>query len=45
MTRAQILPTVLMTIDVMAGVVYAFNGMKRCIYWLAAAVLTATVTY
>lgn len=46
MTRAQILPTVLMTIDVMAGVVYAFNGdLKRCIYWLAAAVLTATVTY
>lgn len=46
MTRAQIFPTVLIVIDVLSGVVYAFNGdLKRCVYWLAAAVLTATVTY
>ena len=46
MTRAQIFPTVLMTLDILAGIFYAIDGdWKRLIYWLAAAVLTATVTY
>lgn len=46
MTTAQILPTVLIVIDTMAGIVYLSQGdSKRCIYWIAAAVLTATVTY
>ena len=46
MSRAQMLPTVLIAIDVVSGLVYAAHGdLKRCIYWLAAAVLTATVTY
>ncbi len=43
---AKILPTVLIVIDVAAGIVYACNGdIKRCVYWFAAATLTATVTY
>lgn len=42
----KILPTVLIAIDVGAGMVYACAGdWKRCIYWMAAATLTATVTY
>ena len=42
----KIFPTVLMTLDVIAGVVYLCHGdVKRCVYWLAAATLTATVTY
>lgn len=42
----KMLPTVLMAIDVAAGIVYACHGdVKRCVYWLAAATLTATVTY
>ena len=42
----KMLPTVLMAIDVAAGIIYACNGdFKRCVYWLAAATLTATVTY
>ncbi len=46
MTRAQIFPTILITLDVLAGVFCALDGdIKRFVYWLAAAVLTATVTY
>lgn len=46
MTRAQIFPTVLMTLDILAGIFYAIEGdWKRLVYWLAAAVLTATVTF
>lgn len=42
----KIFPTVLMAIDVLAGIVYLCHGdLKRCVYWLAAATLTATVTY
>ena len=43
---AKILPTVLIVIDVASGIIYACHGdIKRCVYWLAAATLTATVTY
>ena len=43
---AKILPTVLIVIDVAASIVYACDGdIKRCVYWLSAATLTATVTY
>lgn len=46
MTRAQIFPSVLIALDVFAGIVYAFDGdIKRFIYWLAAATLTACVTF
>lgn len=43
---AKILPTCLIVIDVAAAIVYLLGGdVKRCVYWLAAATLTATVTY
>lgn len=46
MTRAQIFPTILIALDVLAGAFYAFDGdIRRLVYWLAASVLTATVTY
>jgi len=42
----RILPTVLIVIDILAGMNYLSNGnIKECIYWLSAATLTATVTY
>jgi len=42
----KILPTVLIVIDICASVPYAFAGdWRRTIYWLAAAILTACVTY
>ena len=43
---AKLFPTVLVVLDVLAGVVYLCNGdLRRCVYWFAAATLTATVTY
>ena len=42
----KIFPSVLIVLDVAAAVVYAAAGdWRRTIYWFAAAVLTATVTY
>lgn len=42
----KIFPSVLIALDVAAAVVYAEAGdWRRAIYWFAAAVLTATVTY
>ena len=42
----RLFPTLLIALDVGAGVVYACHGdVRRMVYWLAAAVLTATVTY
>jgi len=46
MKATQILPTILMAIDLGAGAVYAGHGdWKKTIYWGAAAILTATVTF
>ena len=46
MKTTQILPSVLMGIDIAAGIVCACHGdVRRAVYWLAAAVLTATVTF
>ena len=46
MISAKLFPCVLMALDVAAGVVYACHGdWRRFIYWIAAAVLTATVTF
>ena len=46
MKVSQILPCVLMSIDIGAGIVYACHGdWRRFVYWVAAAVLTATVTF
>lgn len=42
----KLFPTVLILLDLGAAVAYAFVGdFRRVIYWVAAAVLTATVTY
>jgi hypothetical protein len=39
-------PALLIVIDVMAALVYVFDGdWRRAVYWLAAAVLTTTVTF
>ena len=39
-------PSVLIVLDVAAAVVYAAAGdWRRFVYWLAAATLTATVTF
>lgn len=46
MINPKILPTVLIVIDIAAAVVYLCNGdTRKAIYWLAAGVLTASVTY
>jgi len=43
---AKVFPTVLIALDVCAAMVYlAVGDVRRMIYWLAAGVLTATVTY
>jgi hypothetical protein len=42
----QILPTVLIVIDIAAAACYLHGGdLRKVIYWLAAAALTATVTF
>lgn len=41
-----VFPTTLIVLDVAAAVVYMAGGdVRRFIYWMAAATLTATVTY
>ena len=46
MRPAQIFPSVLILLDVGAGLVYGAGGdWRKLIYWLAAATLTATVTF
>lgn len=43
---AKIFPTILIVLDVFAAIPYAFKGdIRHTIYWLAAATLTACVTY
>ena len=42
----KIFPTILMTLDFIAAVPYAVNGdMKMLVYWIAAGVLTFSVTW
>jgi len=42
----KVFPVLLIALDVAAAVVYATCGdWRRFIYWLAAATLTATVTF
>lgn len=42
----RVFPSILITLDVAAALVYAAHGdWRRLIYWLAAATLTATVTF
>ena len=46
MRHTQIFPSVLMALDIMAGLVHALDGdWRKAVYWLAAATLTATVTF
>lgn len=46
MKREYIFPTILIAIDMAAAAVYAAGGDKRkVIYWIAAAVLNAAVTF
>lgn len=46
MPKEYILPTILIIIDMGASIVYLFDGdVRKSIYWIAAAVLTAAVTY
>jgi hypothetical protein len=46
MTRDQVFPSLLIVLDIGAAVMSASVGdWRRCVYWLAAAVLTATVTF
>lgn len=46
MRSVHVFPAVLMLLDVGAAAVYGFDGdTRRCVYWLAAAVLTFVVTF
>lgn len=46
MNRFQILPTILIVIDIGASAVYLHGAdWRRAIYWFSAAVLTASVTF
>ena len=46
MRTEYIFPTVLIALDVCAAVPYAVRGnLRMMVYWLAAATLTACVTY
>jgi len=42
----KLFPTILIALDVAAAIVYLVHGdLRHFIYWISAAVLTATVTY
>jgi len=43
--KQQILPTVLIVIDLFAAAGYIGHDTRKVIYWVAAAVLTCSVTY
>lgn len=48
MSRAQVFPAILIVLDCAAGLIYAMPpapDWRRAVYWLAAAVLTACVTF
>lgn len=42
----KLFPCILIALDVCAAIVYAYYGnWKQFVYWMAAATLTATVTF
>lgn len=44
--KTLIFPTTLIILDILASIVYFADGdIKKCVYWLAAAVLSICVTY
>lgn len=46
MDKTKIFPVVLIALDIGAAAFYLFNGeVKKAVYWLAAATLTACVTF
>ena len=46
MTATKIFPIILMALDLGAAAVYAFGGdCRHTIYWIAAATLTASITF
>lgn len=46
MNKEKILPTILIIIDILAAIGYVSSGdWRRVIYWIAAGVLTYTVTW
>lgn len=47
MNKQQIFPLVLIILDIAAAIVYGIVDMdiRKVIYWIAAAVLTITVTF
>lgn len=47
MSKQQIFPLVLIILDIAAAIVYGVVDMdiRKVIYWIAAAVLTITVTF
>lgn len=45
-SATQVFPLVLIVIDVSASVVYLFHlDYRKAVYWAAAAILSATVTF
>jgi hypothetical protein len=46
MLNPKILPTLLIAIDILAGIVYIFHGdWRKVLYWFAAAALTFAITW
>ena len=47
MSKQQIFPLVLIILDIAAAIVYGIVDMdiRKVIYWVAAAILTITVTF
>ena len=48
MISTRLFPTILIVLDVFAAIGYGLHGWhewRKVVYWLAAAVLTYTVTY
>ena len=46
MNKQYIFPTLLMMLDIGAAIMYCISGdWKKTIYWIAAAVLNAAVTF
>jgi hypothetical protein len=46
MKLQQLFPTILILLDIVAGLVYLCDGdLRKFVYWTSAAVLTATVTF
>ena len=47
MTKQQVFPLILIILDLAAAIVYGIVDMdiRKVVYWIAAAVLTITVTF